>query len=304
MNTKQQARSLHKYLLRTRGGNEGCGQGLEPGPGAWGEGQFRPTKLSRGGRGWRRAPELGRRKGGALSLPRGPCGHLPASATVCPGPPRAKTFARTSPQLPPYLVALGKETLSIGDLGGDVKPRAQGHPTGERAADSGTHRLQGPPAPSSPRAEAGSKASASARPGRGRRSGGPRAEREVQSLRRPPGPPRFTPDGLGLPHSRQALQGKLRPRPRRAEAANKPNGANKIPGLGQGAVTYSPFRDRSPVAARRARRATLSLHFGLRRRHFGRRFDPCRHFLRVWALCEVPSCAALRLRAHVTRRDQ
>lgn len=187
MNTKQQARSLHKYLLRTRGGNEGCGQGLEPGPGAWGEGQFRPTKLSRGGRGWRRAPELGRRKGGALSLPRGPCGHLPASATVCPGPPRAKTFARTSPQLPPYLVALGKETLSIGDLGGDVKPRAQGHPTGERAADSGTHRLQGPPAPSSPRAEAGSKASASARPGRGRRSGGPRAEREVQSLRRPPG---------------------------------------------------------------------------------------------------------------------
>lgn len=192
-----------------------------------------------------------------------------------------------------------------------MKPRAQGHTTGERAADSGTRRLQGPPAPSSPRAEAGSKASASARPGRGRGSGGPRggsegprAEREVQSLRRPPGPPRFTPDGLGLPHPRQALQGKPRPRLRRAEAANRPNGANKMPGLGQGAVTYSPFRDRSPVAARRARRATLSLHFGLRRRHFGRCFDPCRHFLCVWALCEGPSCAALRLRAHVTRRDQ
>lgn len=175
-----------------------------------------------------------------------------------------------------------------------MKPRAQGHPTGERTADSGTRRLQGPPAPSSPRAEAGPKASASARPGRGRGRGGSRAGREAQSLRRPPGPPRFTPDGPGLPHPRQALGGKPRPRPRRAEATNRPNGANKMPGLGQGAVTHSPFRDWSPVAARRAGRATLSLHFGLRRRHFGRRFDPCRHFLRVWALCEGPSCACAR----------
>lgn len=67
---------------------------------------------------------------------------------------------------------------------------------------------------------------------------------------------------------------------------------------------YSPLRARSSVAARHAGRAALFLHFGFCRRHFGCRFDPCRHFLRVWALCEGAGSVELRLRAHVTPNDQ
>ena len=123
------------------------------------------------------------------------------------------------------------------------------------------------------------------------------------------GPPGFTPHSLGRLHPRQTLKGKkAQLRPRREEAptdlTEPPPATAKAPSLGQGAVKYSPFRARSSVAAWHARRAALLLHFGLRRRHLGRRFDPCRHFLRVWALCEREGCAALRLRAHVTRGDQ
>ena len=55
------------------------------------------------------------------------------------------------------------------------------------------------------------------------------------------------------------------------------------------------FRAWSSIAAWQSRRAALLLHFGLCCHHLGCRFNPCCHFLRVWALWEQESCTALHL---------
>ena len=164
------------------------------------------------------------------------------------------------------------------------------------------------PAPSSPCAGARPQASASGPACRRRGNRGPLPGRRGRFLRRSQGRPASlltasAAPTLGRPGAAGPGRGRAGGRPP-TDLTEPAPAAAKVPGPEQGAVEYLPLRARSPVAAWHAGRAALLLHFGLRRRHLGRRFDPCRHFLRVWALCEGAGCEPLRLRAHVTRRDQ
>lgn len=99
---------------------------------------------------------------------------------------------------PPPTLGIGKlRRRALEGLEGDMKPRAQGHPTSERAADSGTRPLPAGSAPSSPRAKTRPETSDPAFGGRKNRR--PRPKEKGVILEALPRLPGFIPHALSAP---------------------------------------------------------------------------------------------------------